>query len=165
MAIPSPDNSPTGTVTEGETGDVSANLGLEYEVDVPEVAAAATTGVAFNRSGTIRVPTTHDTDAEDEAFTLAFTAQVGGGADIDTTAAGGTAIALPAAGMTGNPNALTIDDDETQSYVLSLMDPTAKPKEGDMVVVSVKADPAHEDRATELSLNIDRPAPDYGVVR
>ena len=125
---------------------------MEYEV--PALAADATTGVAFNRSGTIRVATIHDPDAEDEKFTLSFQAQEGGTANIDMIAAGGDAIALPTPGATGNPNALTIDDDETQSYDLTL-GAGQMPTEGGTVNLTVRADPAHENGSEELRVYLD----------
>ena len=147
LGTPGLDTDPAGTA--GEIEDVSVNLGLVYRVDVPDVDEDDD-AVPFNRSGTIRVPTTHDPDAENEAFTLTFTAQANAGANIDTTEEGGTPIALPAAGMTGNPNALTIKDDETQTYVM-IVD-TDDPEEGMPINVSVKAEPTHEDGSVMLSL-------------
>ena len=69
----------------------------------------------------------------------------------------------PTRGRAGNPDALTIDDDETQTYVLSLTDPTAKPMEGDSTFVTLAAMPAHEDGTAALILNLDTTDPDYSV--
>ena len=157
---PAIDSDPTDTA--GDAGDVSVNLGREYEVTVAAVAADAV-AVAFNRSGSIRIQTNHDSDAENEAFTLEFEANASGGVDLDTTAEGGTAVVLPAAGMTGNPNALTIKDDETQTYVLAVSPASQKPTEGTGVTVSLTAMPEHEDGSEMLTVNIDKPAPAYSL--
>ena len=141
LSNPSPDTTDPGTAGENP-GDVNQNLGATYTVTVPAGPAEDPPGavpVAFNRSGSIRLQTSHDPDAEDEKFTLSFTLEAGGVDDAD-----GDVVTLPDAGMTGNPDALTIDDDETQTYVLSLTDPTAKPMEGDTTFVTLAAMPAHE---------------------
>ena len=157
LATPSP--AAGDGATAGETGDISDNLGLVLNIDVPDGPATGdgVTGVSFSASGTIRVPTTHDVDAEDERFTLSFTLTGDGG--LDTTAAGGTDIELA---TTGIPAALTIDDDEEQTYVLKLAPATQKPMEGDMVTVTLTADPAHTDPnggSTELALHLDQTPP------
>ena len=62
----------------------------------------------FSSTGVIRVQTTDDTDAEDEKFTLGFSATVSDG--LTTTSAGGTDVDLDA--DDDAPTALTIADDE-----------------------------------------------------
>ena len=133
--------------TDGEVEDYSTNLGLRYSVDVPagQVGDGAV-AIAFNRSGTIRIPTTQDADAENEKFTLEFTASVAG---VDADAAGAADIALAAADY---PTALTIDDDETQTYVFDVT--TKDPKEGDVVAVNLRADPAHADVSASIVLTL-----------
>ena len=134
--------------TDGEEGDYSTNLGLVYSVEVPAgPTAAGAVAVAFNRSGTIRVPTTHDADAEDEKFTLSFTPDAGG---VNVSAAeDADDIAL----ATGSPTALTIDDDETQTYVFDVT--TKEPKEGtDPIAVTLRADPAHADDDASIVLTL-----------
>ena len=146
-----------GDATAGETGDYSTNLtGLTLSIDVqagPEVAAGVV-GPSFNGSGSIRLPTIEDPDAEDERFTLAWTVDVGG---LVTAAveSGGTAIAE----ATGSPDALIIDDAQEQTYVLKLMPATQKPDEGDAVTVSLTADPEHVEGSTELALHLDQRPP------
>ena len=136
----------TTGATTGETTDVSQNLGNEFTVAVPAgQTGAGAVAIAFNRAGSISVTTNHDVDAEDEDFTLSFTLDEGGVDDAD-----GTDLDLPTAGETGNPNALTIKDDETQTYVMTV--DTDDPEEGTVIEVSLKADPAHEDGELALSL-------------
>ena len=148
-----------GDATQGEASDYSTNLGLTLSIDVTAgpTPAAGVVGPSFNGSGSIRVPTEEDTDAEDERFTLAWTVDVGG---LVTAAveSGGTAITEAA----GSPTALMIDDDEEQTYVLKLAPATQKPEEGDTVTVSLTAEPAHTDPnggSTELALHLDQTPP------
>ena len=135
-----------GDGTDGEAGDYSANLGLVYRVAVPAGPAAGAVAVAFNRSGAIRVPTTQDADAEDEKFTLSFTLTEPGGVDAD---ADGADIALAADDY---PTALTIDDDETQTYVFDVT--TDDPEEGTDIAVTLRADPAHADDDASIELTL-----------
>ena len=145
--------------TQGEVSDYTTNLGLTFSVDVPAGPASGdgVVGRAFNASGAIRIPTQDDNDAEDERFTLAWTVDVGG---LNTTnaATGGT----PIAEADGSPTVLTIDDDEEQTYVLKLMPATQKPNEGDMVTVSLTAEPEHttpNGGSTQLALHLDQTPP------
>ena len=154
---PAPDAADSGTAGE-VPGDVNQNLGATYTVAVP----AGQTGddavpVAFNRSGSIRLQTSHDLDAEDEKFTLSFTLNPVGLVDEDDVPISN---AIP---EDDRPAALTINDDETQTYVLSLMDPKAKPEEGEDVMVTLAAVPEHVSGSGMLTLNLDKPAPDYGL--
>ena len=99
--------------------------------------------------------TLHDVDAENELFDWTFTADdVGGIQD-----ANGDAVAL----ADGAPTSLTIDDDETQTYVLAVSPASQKPEEGTGVTVSLSAMPAHVGGEAELTLNIDKPAPAYSL--
>ncbi len=148
LAEPSPNDADPGTA--GDTADVSQNLGATYTVMVP--ANTGTSDVAFNRTGSIRLQTNHDPDAEDEKFTLSFSLTDAGGVDVDED---DTAITLEADDY---PTALTIDDDETQTYVLDVT--TKTPKEGSDIAVDLKAVPVHEDGSLPLTLHLDDP--DYG---
>ena len=85
---------------------------------------------------TISLQTTHDPDAEDE--TVGMTVLVAG--------------ALTS--KIGAQN-ITIDDDETQTYVLAVT--TKEPKEAAAINVSLRADPAHEDGSVELTLHSSDP--------
>ena len=132
---------------DGEPGDVSDNLGLVYTVEVPAgpTAGDGVVPVVFNRSGTIRVPTTHDPDAEDENFTVGFTVNAGGIQDADDTD-------LPAAPAEA-PDELTIEDDETQTYVFDVT--TDDPEEGtNPIAVTLRADPAHADENASIALTL-----------
>ena len=133
---------------DGEVDDWSGNLGLEYSVVVPEGPADVTGAVpvVFNRSGTIRVPTTHDPDAEDENFTVGFTVSAGGIEDEDQTD-------LPVAPAEA-PNELTINDDETQEYVFDVT--TDDPEEGTAINIALRADPAHEDEEASIAMTLHR---------
>ena len=151
LATPTPDATPAST--EGEASDISANFGLVYTASVPAgpASGAGVTGRAFSSSGTIQVQTLHDSDAEDEHFTLAFTADDVGG--LTTTAAGGTAITL----ATGSPTALIIDDDENQTYTLALASGQTganAPKEGSPVTVTLDAVPDLDDSTTSIQLQL-----------
>ena len=86
----------------------------------------------------------HDDDAEDEGLRVTAT---------------------PAAELTGASavnDDVKIMDDEDQTYVLALDPATQKPEEGDSVTVSLKAEPAHVQTSELLTINIDKPSPDYG---
>ena len=121
-----------------EAADVSLNPGAAT-LTFP----ANTTGSAVTRevSGTILLQTNHDPDAEDETVVLAITAS--GGISI---AAGDRAGEEPL-------RTVTVDDDETQSYVLALT-PGAAPREGVPFDVTVRADPEHVDGSETLTLQI-----------
>ena len=104
--------------------------------------------------------TNPDNDAEDETLTLAFSANAVGG--LNTTEAGGTPIALATAGTAGHPNTLTIDDDETQTYVLRV-NAGHTPTEGTPVAVTFMAVPPHDDGSKTVTLNLDKPAPNWST--
>ena len=97
------------------------------------------------RTATFTLPTNADPDAEDEDINIS----VETGDDLTITGEDG--------------EILTIEDLQTQTYVLTLSSSSAKAKEGDDVMVSIKADPAHVNGSEMLVLNLDRPAPDYRV--
>lgn len=145
---------PTGAAgnraTGGEAGDISSNLaGLTYTATVP--ANTGTAPRAFSSSGSIVLQTTHDADAEDENFTLAFSADAVGGLVVSAED-GATAITL----ADGSPTALTIDDDETQTYVLELVAGQTI-TEGDVANVTLKAVPDHVDASLALTLHSSDP--------
>ena len=106
-------------------------------------------------TGTAVLQTTHDPDAEDETVILIYTFEAGGLAPPDGQEETPQTLTEPANGS------VTIKDAQTQNYVLTLSSSSAKAEEGDDVTVSLKADPAHVDDAKTLTLNLDRPAPDY----
>ena len=87
-------------------------------------------------SGTISLQTTHDADAEDENVVLSVGASGGLSPSIDDLS-------------------IKIDDDETQTYVLTVT--TKEPKEAAAINVSLRADPAHEDGSVELTLHSSDP--------
>ena len=149
LATPTPDSDAT---VAGEPSDLSVgNSVLTFTADVPAAKTGATAAAPFSATGTIRVRTVDDDDAEDEKFTLAFTA--GDVAGLQVSASDPTAIALVTTGEKAAPTALTIDDDETQNYVLDVT--TEKPMEGEPVVATLVASPMHEDGSSVLMLEID----------
>ena len=121
----------------------------------------------FTASGTITLVTEQDRDAEDERFSLAFTLDATGG--LEKTATGDDdAITLAANDTvptgtleTYKPSYFIIDDDETQTYELSLS-PTSKPTEGasgatgpaTLATVNIKAVPEHVNDSQPLSFFI-----------
>ena len=137
----------TATATAGETEDINtAQLGLVAAFTIPSNATLSP--VSYSATRTIRVQTTHDLDAEDEVFNWSFVLVDGGLKDAD-----GDTIAE----ASGSPTTLTIDDDETQSYDLTL-DDDAEPEEGgDPITVTVTANPAHVNGSADLSVQIDSP--------
>ena len=122
-----------------EAADVSLNPGAATLTFL-----ANTTGSAVTRevSGTILLQTNHDPDAEDETVVLAISASGGG-------------LSIRAGDRAGEEplRIVTVDDDETQSYVLALT-PGAAPREGAPFDVTVRADPEHEDGSKTLTLQI-----------
>ena len=100
---------------------------------------ANTTSSAVTRevSGTIPLQTIHDPDAEDETIVLEIGAS-GGGLSVGDEPR----------------QTITLDDDETQSYVLAGA-PGATPREGAPFDVVVSAGPAHVDDRKTLTLQID----------
>ena len=138
LATPSP-AAQTGT-TVGEAEDLNANANvLSVDFDTP-ANASTSSPLLFTGSKTITVVTLDDNDAENEGYSLTFTLDADGG--LDQGADNDTAIVLAAAGTAAHPNVLIIDDDETQTYVLSLA-PNAMPTEAVALTVTGTAMPAH----------------------
>ena len=139
----------TTPATAGDPADTTEGLGVwVYTVEVPANNQDGAVPAAFNRAGSIRVPTVHDLDAEDEKFTLAFTPVFGGLVDEDDDE-----IVV----ATGTPGKLTILDDETQTYELTL-DDDDDPKEGGAdVTATIKAVPPHDDNILPLTAQLDAP--------
>ena len=145
----------TTDATEGELVDLNGNAHvLSVTFNTPANSSIANR-LLFTGSKTISVATLHDNDAENEHFVLAFSLEDDGG--LDTNAAGGTDIALAAAGTAANPNALIIKDDETQGYTLTL-GPGQTPTEGVNFTVTLAASPVHEDGSGMLQVNTDKPS-------
>ena len=113
--------------------------------DDSDTNTSLTTDMTF--SGTIPVQAVHgDDDAEDEVTSITVTPVVVGGA----VGKDGVALAAPAA------LPLTVKDDETQTYVLSLP-AGATPTENTTISVTVAAVPPHEDESTTLTLHSSDP--------
>ena len=87
-------------------------------------------------SKTVSLQTTHDPDAEDENVVL------------NVSASGGLNPSIEA-------KSTKIDDDETQTYVLTVT--TEDPKEGSDIDVTLRADPEHDDGSVEMTLHLDDP--------
>ena len=122
-----------------ETTDVILNPGT-MTLTFP----ANTTGGAVTHevSGTIPLQTIHDPDAEDETVVLAI------------SASGGLLISAGSQPGEEPRQTVTLDDDETQSYVLALAS-GASPREGMAFDVVARADPARVDDSKTLTLQID----------
>ena len=144
LVTPAPDSDPAATA--GEAEDISTVLGLVVTFEIPAGPTEADDDpVAYSSSGVIRVQTLHDLDAEDDNFTLQFTLVAGGLEDED-----GDAIELDG----DQPEGLSIEDDETQSYDLTTDDDDAKEGDG-TIMVTVTANPAHDDGSEDLSVQLD----------
>ena len=148
LSQPQPDTNPTTTM--GEPADINTvQLGLVATFMIP--AGGGESGddrVAYSSSGVIRVQTLHDTDAEDEKFTLMFDVTAGGLLEDDEDPG---AIALDG----DQPTGLTIEDDEDQEYNLTA-DDDGDAKEGvGTITVTVTANPAHVDGSATLALQLD----------
>ena len=153
VTLDTPDPDTTDAATVGEALDLSTNVALTFSVDTPAGPAAGdgVVGKAFSATGTIRLQTLHDLDAEDENFDLTYTLDAGGLVDA-AVASGGDAITVD----DDAPDALTIEDDEPQSYDLTVDED--EPKEGDSpITVTVTANPAHDDGFANLTVQIDSP--------
>ena len=145
LATPAPGST---AATAGEAGDLTTNRGLIATITAP-VNSSTTSGRLFSGSATVIIGTTHDLDAEDEEFTIAAPDLTTN--HLETTAAGGTDLTDP---TTGFPTALTIKDDETQSYDLTL-DAGQTPDEGEAINLTLTANPAHEDGEGVVSVYLD----------
>ena len=144
LAVPQGDSDPAAT--EGEAEDISTSLGLVVTFQIgagPE--DADDDPVAYSSSGVIRVQTLQDLDAEDDNFTLSFSMTAGGLEDED-----GDAIELDG----DQPEGLSIEDDEDQEYNLTTDDDDAKEGDG-TIMVTVTANPAHDDGSADLSVQLD----------
>ena len=118
-----------------EDTDVVLNPGTAM-LDFP--ANTTSSVVTHEVSGTIRLQTIHDPDAEDETIVLAIEAS-GGGFSI-----------VPGSPPDAEPRqTVTLDDDENQSYVLALA-PGAAPREGAPFDVVVRADPGPRGRQEDV---------------
>ena len=148
---PSTDTDVVAAGEAGEAGDIATdNSRLTYEVDVPAAAADATAAVPFSASGTILVRTSHDDDAENEKFTLAFAATGVGGLQVSATDS--TAIVLVETGDDAAPTALTIDDDEEQEYLLTEDEPGDAKEGTDAIALTLKTRYPIEDSSVVLTL-------------
>ena len=123
-----------------EAGDISLNPGT---ATLTFPANTTSSPVTHEVSGTILLQINHDPDAEDETVVLAIGASGGG-------------LSITAGSQPGDEprQTVTVDDDETQSYVLALASGAA-PREGAPFEVTVRANPAHVDDRKTLTLQID----------
>ena len=155
MNPPSVDST-TNEAQEGELADLNGNAHVLSVMFDPPSNSSTANRLLFTASKTISVATLHDNDAENERFTLGFAAlsgvdQVFTMADTTDTAN----IAFADAGTAANPNALIIDDDETQSYTLTLA-PGQTPTEGAAFTVNLAASPAHVNGTGTMNVIIDK---------
>ena len=143
-------------------GEMNANPTATLEFDFPANATARSVGHTLTATFLLQTATSDD-DAEDEGIRLTVTGVEGvvpeeGGSTTINALGGTTALGTTDA----DAKDIKIDDAEDQGYVLTLDPATQTPMEGDSVTVSLKADPAHVQASTLLTLNIDKAAPDYG---
>ncbi len=123
------DNADDGDVTlTGDTGS-----GVEVNLIFP---AGGTEDATYTRTANVYLGTGQDGDAEDEDFAVRF-------------------VVTNAPGVDQENIQVTIDDDETQTYDLTLE--TDKPAEGTDIEVNLKAVPAHDDGSAMLTLHLDDP--------
>ena len=139
----------TDTVTPGEEGegvDISTVLNtpgvITFEIEENDTLDR----VPFSETRMFTVQTLQDVDAEDEAFLWSFS--VISNVDMLEDEAG-EALVIP----TLPPLKLTIEDDETQTYVLDVT--TEDPKEGTTIAVTLKAEPRHVQGKAVLTLHLD----------
>ena len=158
------------SATEGEASDKSR---ADPDGDGPDISDTSATDltatfsvsatevddnpVRFSKTATIRVQTNHDADAEDEDFTLSFTAM-----NVPTNlregrSASTSTVFLAETGDDAAPDELTIADDEAQTYDLALDDRDLEAKEGEDFVVKVTAKPTHVDGSAVVAVQVDAP--------
>ena len=139
--------------TVGEIDDWSNNL-----VTNAVFAVQANTGqsaVRYSQSRTIQIQTLHDRDAENETLTVNVgQADFGGSVAGLEDGVGGAKSPINVPQGYDPAHTLVIDDDETQTYKLTLGG-TTPPMEGQEVTVSLKADPAHTIQGGSGPLTID----------
>ena len=110
-----------------------------------------------------------DVDAEDEGLRLTGGTMTVAGVDLDgdntedftPTVVVGVAGSSTALDPSNTIRDIKIDDKDPQTYVLTRTVPTATPKEGDPITVTVEAKPAHVQGATRLTLRLSTPAFGY----
>ena len=146
LATPASDGS-DGAVAGEVAEDLNLAIGVAARINFP--ANTSTTGVLYTRSGTAIIGANHDLDAEDEKFTWGAPALTTN--HLETTAAGSTALPAPA---TGFPTTLTIKDDETQSYDLTL-NAGQTPDEGEPINLTLTANPAHVNGSGVVNVYLD----------
>lgn len=145
LGTPAPNGTPPAT--EGEAADLNSNAHRLVARFDPPANSSTDNRLLYTATQQITVATLDDNDAENEHFTLSFTAA--GVANVFQDMTGSDAIALADSGGTPalaryNPVELIIDDDETQGYSLALAQ-GAKPTEGTAFTVNLTANPPHED--------------------
>ncbi len=156
LTAPTATGTATSNTSVGEVEDLNRNLWVRsVRFDPP--ANSSTVRRLFTESKTITLPTLHDNDAEDENFTLAFVDVAAVSDGFYIAASGDNTDAQVSLAASAAPTSLTIDDDETQEYTLTLTPgQTTAPKEGSSFTVDLKASPAHVQLTGTLQVNIDK---------
>ena len=160
---------PTGdTPITGEVTDITTNRGLIATITAPP-NPSEDDRLRFTGSATVIIGTTHDRDAEDETFTLVAPTLTTNSVIFDGPGVGAAVLAAPT--TTGFPTTLTIKDDETQSYDLTLDAGQTPINEGEPIELTLTANPAHEDGSANVNVYLDVPptvatitAGDTGVI-
>ena len=149
-----------GSTTVGGGDDYNAGLLVSPRTfDIP--ANRGPGRARYSESLTFQIATLQDLNAEDEALAVTVTVDGRGGL-LDSI--GGTTTEIALRGI-GTPHPLVIDDDEMQTYKLTLV--TEDPTEGagaggagdpDAIAVTLTAVPPHNDgRSGPLTLDIPGP--------
>ena len=149
--------------TPGDDDEWSTSLAPEVTIPAEDAPQSGSRRVTASRSFVVQ--TLHDRDAENEALT--FTVNVSGhGGLVDAPGGNAQPIGVVFNGQPGviggadNAAMVIVDDDETQTYKLTLTAPVAPamPTEEQQVTVNLTADPAHDDGDSgELTLDIPGP--------
>ena len=157
---------------EGATGGMDSDYSTALITgplmfDIPAGPRAGSASVPYSQSRTAQIQTIHDNDAENEALTVTVTVTGNGGL---MDAIGGETNLIRTPNNYNPEHPLVIDDDETQTYKLTLAAPVAPamPTEEQQVTVNLTADPLHVDgNSGPLTLDIPgptNPAPATAVI-
>ena len=144
-AVPATESTtPAAVDSTYELADISFNPAT-VSLTFP-VRPSGTPGGHVSIDGNVVLQVSHDPDAEDELFEAAF--MLDGADGLFTDVDGSVSLGAP-----GSLTKVTIEDDETQNYVLTLNDGET-PKEGEDFELTLKADPAHVDDSVALRLHL-----------
>ena len=162
--------SPVNAVTPAEDGDYTI---LDVSSNTDETTGLVTIVLGPNTNTTRSIDVSGegtfqllgrdaDRDAEDEALRLTATALTATGRnaadDADEAATVTLQTGFELSTVFGD---MKVNDPQDQEYVLALDPATQDPMEGASITASLKAMPTHVQGSKTLTLNLDKPAPDY----